>query len=427
MARGGTYDIRYSSSDGIGDQVETFRGSLKAAKLRLSQLAAGGQGAVTAQSVSSDRGLFQRPKDSGIWWIRYVDAVGQEHREKVGPKSEARKRYMQRKDEVRSHKFDPERIEKRKLLTLDAAFDHYESEMRGQNRTAGRFEEHKKIWLADFEGYVLDDILPSHIEKWKRNQLVKRKPSTVNRNLSALRRLYTLATRDGKARRNPFLQVKLLKENNQRIRFLSDAEEPVLKKAMEPEDWLLVEVAFMTGLRQEEQFKMQRAWVNFETRFITVPRSKHGEARHVPMNATVERNLRLQLASHTSKWVFPSETTTTPLAANNFVRRYFKKALDAAEPKILDFHWHDLRHTYASRLVMAGVDLYRVKDLLGHKSIVTTMRYAHLAPGYQHDAVAKLERNLSEGERAGVKAPAPESAPTLRPRSQIPRSKKKSL
>jgi len=347
-----------------------------------------------ARPKGEDRGLFEKPKDSGIWYIRYADAFGKEHREKVGAKSEARKRYMQRKDEVRRHKFDPERVENRKLITLEAAFELYRAEMMGSNRTANRLQEHINKWLEDFEGFGLDDIIPAYLEKWKRKQLLKFKPATINLHLASLRRLYTLAVRDGKARKSPFTAVKLLKPNNNRVRFLSEPEEKALKGNTDSEHWVLVEVAYMTGMRQEEQFMLLRTSVNFETHFITIPRSKHGEARHVPMNATVEAHLRHHLASHTSKWVFPSETGNTPMAANNFVRRYFKPALEKA--KILDFHWHDLRHTYASRLVMAGVDLYRVMALLGHKSIVTTMRYAHLAPGYQHDAVAKLEKKPTE-------------------------------
>jgi integrase len=60
------------------------------------------------------------------------------------------------------------------------------------------------------------------------------------------------------------------------------------------------------------------------------------------------------------------------------------------EAKVQNFHWHDLRHTFASRLVMAGVDLYTVKELLGHAVIAVTMRYAHLAPSHLQAAVDKL-------------------------------------
>ncbi|MFC1890233.1 tyrosine-type recombinase/integrase [Thermodesulfobacteriota bacterium] len=78
----------------------------------------------------------------------------------------------------------------------------------------------------------------------------------------------------------------------------------------------------------------------------------------------------------------------TPIDSNNFVRRVFKTALRRAE--IENFRWHDLRHTFASRLVMAGVGIRTVQELMGHKTIQTTMKYAHLSPGHRMDAVQRL-------------------------------------
>ena len=66
----------------------------------------------------------------------------------------------------------------------------------------------------------------------------------------------------------------------------------------------------------------------------------------------------------------------------------FIPALQKAEMK--DFHWHDLRHTFASRLVMAGVDIRTVQELMGHKTIAMTLKYAHLSQGHQKDAVQRL-------------------------------------
>jgi integrase len=69
-------------------------------------------------------------------------------------------------------------------------------------------------------------------------------------------------------------------------------------------------------------------------------------------------------------------------------RYWFEKAVKAAG--IRDFHWHDLRHTFASRLAMAGVGLRAIQDALGHKSIAMTVRYSHLAPDFLLDVVEKL-------------------------------------
>jgi len=69
-------------------------------------------------------------------------------------------------------------------------------------------------------------------------------------------------------------------------------------------------------------------------------------------------------------------------------RKWFEKAL--SEAGIVNFHWHDLRHTFASRLVMAGVDIRTVQELMGHKTIQVTLRYSHLAPKHQLEAVQRL-------------------------------------
>jgi hypothetical protein len=124
------------------------------------------------------------------------------------------------------------------------------------------------------------------------------------------------------------------------------------------------------------------------TGIITVPRSKHGEARRVPMNDTVRDILRSRPSRLKSAYVFPSGTGETPLDARNYMNRIFNKALKRA--KVENFTWHCLRHTFASRLVMKRVDLRTVQELMGHKTMAMTLRYSHLSPGHQLEAVQRL-------------------------------------
>jgi hypothetical protein len=105
-----------------------------------------------------------------------------------------------------------------------------------------------------------------------------------------------------------------------------------------------------------------------------------------------------------SPWVFPNTIGTGPEDGKHFVGRVFTPALRRA--KIDNFRWKDLRHTFASRLRMAGVDIQDIRDLLGHTSTRMTERYAHLAPGKLHEAVQRLNR---VAEVAPEVAPAPEA------------------
>jgi site-specific recombinase XerD len=89
-----------------------------------------------------------------------------------------------------------------------------------------------------------------------------------------------------------------------------------------------------------------------------------------------------------SEWIFPSEKGDAPVNANNFINRVFEPTLK--EAKVRDFRWHDLRHIFASRLIMAGVDLKTVQELMRHKTFKMTLRYTHLSPTHTLDAVYKL-------------------------------------
>ena len=188
---------------------------------------------------------------------------------------------------------------------------------------------------------------------------------------------------------NPAREVERRTENNSRDRYLLPTEETALRQTILqswPEHLPEVEIALHTGMRRGEQFKCEWSWVDLDRRVLTVPRSKHGEKRRVYLNDDAAAAFRLLWRFSDGKGrvfdhLYESAKTIGP-------RNWFKAAL--AHSGIANFRWHDLRHTFASRLVMAGVDIRTVQELMGHKTIQVTMRYAHLAPEHQLEAVQRL-------------------------------------
>ena len=125
--------------------------------------------------------------------------------------------------------------------------------------------------------------------------------------------------------------------------------------------------------------------MSFERRQLTVLRSKNGETRHIPLNDAAVAALRTaETYRNGSPFVFLNTGGTRLLSPRFWFDAAIKKA------KLKDFTWHCLRHTFASRLVMAGVDLRTVQELMGHKTIQMTVRYAHLAPQHRLAAVQRL-------------------------------------
>jgi integrase len=330
-----------------------------------------------------ERGVFEKEPGSGAWWVRYADEDGRLHREKVGPKGLALKVYRKRKTEVAERRFFPRSHAKQ--LTVG---EMIEDALKRSEHTANyRNNVHyAELFKSEFGDAPMRAIVPGDIERYAAKRTGEKKAAaTLNKELSFLRRVFNLAIADDLLDKSPFRSVKFLKENNQRVRFLSDDEEKRLKGAL-GRDWEIASLAINTGLRRAELFNLRCENVDFATGLITIPRSKNGELRRVPMNETAKEILRPRMGS---EWIIQNRFGR-PRNAKNFKERVFDPAVAAAE--IDNLRFHDLRHTFASRLVMQGVDLPTVQALMGHKSISMTLRYAHLSPEHQLGAVRKLDR-----------------------------------
>jgi integrase len=215
---------------------------------------------------------------------------------------------------------------------------------------------------------------------WRRQP---RSPSRVNRELSVLRHMLNKAVQWEKLEVSPFAKGEslFLKENNERIRYLTTEEAETLLGACPPHLKPIVETALNTGMRKGEILSLK--WRQVRDGWIYLEETKSGRGRPVPLNAAqveVFRELRAQVQLK-SPYVF-GDAQGQPFGN---VQKSFDTACWRAG--IVDFRFHDLRHTCASWLVMAGADLVAVQKQLGHSSIKTTMRYAHLAPGHMKAAI----------------------------------------
>lgn len=279
-----------------------------------------------------------------------------------------------------------------KTRTFGELMDRFEAEHVPKKASQRSYRGYVKRLRAFFGDRVLADVTPKVIVAYKNARLAAGKaPATVNREVAIMKKAFNLAVKEWEwCRANPVLRVSMEPERNQRDRWLTDEEESRLLRACAP--WLrdLVLVALNTGMRMGELLELTWRGVDFGRRTVTVFRSKNGERRTIPVNHSVLVVLREQAKVRCLQTdrVFPSKAGT-PLEGGH-VRRAFRLALTKA--RIEDVHFHDLRHTFATRLVQAGVDLYKVQRLLGHKSPTMTQRYAHHYPESLRDGVEILDR-----------------------------------
>jgi integrase len=259
--------------------------------------------------------------------------------------------------------------------------------------------------LRWFRNHCASDLNPQDIER-RLNELAAegRTPATVNRYRTLLSLTFSLAVRNGKLVSNPVRLVRRRKENNERVRFLDDEEEVKLRAKIQeshPEHEAEFDLALHTGMRRGEQYGLRWQDVDFKRGIITIPRSKHGEVRHIQINSVARAALQtLRQMGDGLGYVCPR--LHGPKSRDT--REWFNQVLNQA--KTLNFRWHDLRHTFASRLVMAGVPLRAVQVLLGHKRIETTLRYSHLGEAHLREAVERLtaaptSTTTSTGENRG--------------------------
>lgn len=295
-------------------------------------------------------------------------------------------------------------VRKEYKTTLDELLNKYEENF----DTQPGFRKSKRFFLEEFRSHFGKDTRLSRIRyvdlETFRNHLrqkltrsgTPKAVSTVNREMACLHHVFTKAVEWEMIGKSPFDRGKtlIMKENNQRVRYLTEDEITRLLKACEEKPHLhrIVVCAVHTGMRKGEILSLK--WSQIRNGFIYLEETKTKERRVIPVNETLSKALKeiRKEQGLTSKYVFT-------YAGRSFSRvdRAFHGAL--ARAKIEDFRFHDLRHTFASHVLMKGGSLKDVQELLGHKTMTMTLRYAHLSQEHKRNAV-NLLNSLTGGRKS---------------------------
>ncbi|MGK7344286.1 MAG: tyrosine-type recombinase/integrase [Candidatus Nitrospinota bacterium M3_3B_026] len=270
-----------------------------------------------------------------------------------------------------------------------------------------------KSLLRFFKGRLVGEITSAMIVEYKSaRRKLGRKPATIEREVSIMRRAYNLAVMEWEwVEKNPASRVSKIRFNNQVDRWLSFDEEKRLLAVCPERLRDIIVFALNTGMRQAEILDLRWPYVDLKRRTAVIMKSKNGERRSVPLNKNALGAVmsRRRFKGFMDGFIFCCGAGGRLDRTN--LQRDFKKAVRKAG--VEKFRFHDLRHTFATRLVRAGVDLYSVAKLLGHKDIRMTQRYAHhciesLRPGVEIlDGLDRPERDFvtilsQSGDFAGV-------------------------
>lgn len=303
----------------------------------------------------------------------------------------AKEEEHRKKTEVIEHRLNPAKARKSPRFDIFAA--EYLDWMKANRKplTVVRVGQTLERLKTFFGPKKLSELTPWHLEQFKKARKEEGKaPGTINLDLAVLKALLTKAQEWGKLAEHPGKSVKLLKNPQRKTRFLSEEEETRLLIACSSALRRVVQVGLLTGFRRQELASFRPEDVDIERDMISVAAcyAKNGESRTLPVGPRLKVILREALASQGDAATVLVNEHGRPWGVDT-LSVCFRETCELAGIESLGPHV--LRHTFASRLVMAGVDLRTVQELMGHKSILMTMRYAHLSPDHKRAAIETLE------------------------------------
>jgi site-specific recombinase XerD len=388
------------------------------------------------------KGFLLRVQPSGrmTYYYSYRSSAGARKRIKLGlvgdlTPAQARDEATKRAGEV-SKGVDVQKVkavarkeaERARHRTLRSFIEnHYEPWVKVNLKTADATLERINKNFKDYLPLSIEDISVRRVEGW-RTAAAQRglSAATINRTVNCLRGVLTKAVAWDFLEIHPLEKLKPLRvDKSPNVRFLSEAEESRLHEALSGRNEKLkaarsranehrlargyplkpdlsdkvhadrlapmVILSLKMGLRRGELFDLLVGDVDLAGKVITVrgEGAKSGHTRHIPLSPLAFGTISSWLADHRdgvlgNARVFPADSG----GRLDNMRNSWKSLLQDAG--ISSFRWHDMRHDFASQLVMRGVALNTVRELCGHSDLNTTLRYAHLAPDHKSDAVSLL-------------------------------------
>lgn len=334
------------------------------------------------------RGVFERPR--GVYWINYHDANGVRRRERIGFRfDEAVAAYHDRKRRIREGLYTPPRSAGRIFTFRELAHEALESKKhRVKPRSYKADSQRLGVLLPSIGSLPANSFTPAAIQKiFDELRAGGRKGPTVNRYRSLLSSIFKHGVQNGKVASNPVRDVKRYKESGHRVRWMKLDEETKLRAALpadRPDLQAELDLAVNTGMRRGELFNVRWNDVDRQNKLLYCD-GKTGRSEVLLNGKALEALDELEKRSRGCVGIIRESTCD----GKRDWRRWFEDAVKAAgiQERLC---YHDLRHTYASRLVMAGVDIRTVCKLMRHGSIGMTMRYAHLSPDHTRAAAEKI-------------------------------------
>lgn len=335
---------------------------------------------------------------------------GKKKWEKIGKESEGYSALLAsqvRAEHIRLKRHGEELPQERaKAPTVKTVWEKYQKwiEENRKNKGSDDISRYNNYLKPAIENKRLDEISPLDLERIKSN-LTKEglAPASVKHILVLFRQLFNRAVMWGLHKgENPIKQVKIGRPNNQRERFLSFQEAEALLNELEKVSPLVHDIALLslhTGMRAGEIFNLKGQELDFGNRLISIVDPKNRESRKAYMTDAVLDMLRKRSPKNPGDYVFIDRRHKSKIAgvSKTYVKIVeklgFNRGIEDRRQRVC---FHTLRHTFASWLALQGESIKTLQELLGHKTLTMTSRYAHLTPDHKKEAVKRLEQAFTQ-------------------------------